>query len=67
MLQKEINYNEFLKLNTENYTNKWIAMIDGKVVSASKTFKQTFNEAKRRFPNKRPLIAKIPSRKAMIL
>lgn len=67
MLQKEINYNAFLKLNTKNYPNKWIAMIDGKVVSSSSNFKETYREATRKFPGKRPLIAKIPSTRAMIL
>jgi len=63
----EDNYASFLKLNVKEYQNKWIAIVDGKVVSSTKSFKEAYQEAKERFPKKSPLIAKIPSKKVMIL
>ncbi|MBI2667876.1 succinyl-CoA synthetase subunit alpha [Candidatus Woesearchaeota archaeon] len=66
-MEKEINYNSFLRLNVKNYSNKWIAIVDGKVVSSGNTFREAYNQSKTKFPKNRPLIAKIPSKKVMIL
>ena len=66
-MEKDVNYSSFLRLNVKDYNDKWIAMVDGKVVSAKGGFKEAFIEAKHKFPKKRPLIAKIPSKKVMIL
>ena len=63
----EDNYTSFLKLNVKDYQNRWIAIVNGEVVSARKSFKETYQEAKEKFPKKSPLIAKIPSKKVMIL
>ena len=63
----EDNYASFLKLDVKNYQDKWIAIVDGRVVSSKKSFKETYEEAKDKFPKKNPLIAKIPSKKVMIL
>ena len=65
-MDRENNYNSFLKLNVRPYGDKWIAMVDGKVVSAKESFKEAYYEAKKKFPTKRPLLAKIPSKKVMI-
>ena len=61
------NYSSFLELDVKEYQNKWIAIVDGEVVSAKRSFKETYQEAKEKFPKKSPLIAKIPSKKVMIL
>ena len=64
---KEENYKQFLHLSTAQYVDKWVAIVDGVVVSANTSFKATYDEALTKFPKKRPLMAKIPSKKVMIL
>lgn len=66
-MERDINYSSFLHLNVEQYNDKWIALVDGKLVSVKKNFKDAYTEAKQKFPQKRPLLAKIPSKKVMIL
>lgn len=61
------NYNSFLRLNVKGYSNKWIALVDGEIVSTKNSFKEVYHDTKRRFPNKRPMITKIPGKKVMIL
>lgn len=67
MTQTEINYRSFLNLSVKEYPNKWVALVDGQVVAVKKTFKEVYTETKEKFPKQRPLIAKIPSKKVMIL
>ena len=67
MLQSEQNYKSFLNLSVKEYPNKWVALIDGHVVAVKNTFKEVYVETKQKFPQQRPLIAKIPSKRAMIL
>ena len=66
MTQQERNYNTYLKINEEEYTNKWIAIVDGQVVSAKDHLKEVCEETQKKFPKKQPLIAKILQRKVMI-
>jgi len=56
-----------MRMSVKDYTNRWVALVDGKVVADGKTFKETYIEARRIAPKKRPLIAKIPDKKVMIL
>ena len=67
MLQSEQNYKSFLNLSVKEYPNKWVALIDGRVVTVKNTFKEVYIETKEKFPKQRPLIAKIPSKRVMIL
>ena len=41
----EDNYSSFLKFDVKNYQDKWIAIVDGRVVSSKKSFKETYEEA----------------------
>ena len=61
------NYSSFMRMKVCDYTNSWIAVVDGKVIANGKTFKDTYLKSKEIAPNKRPLIAKIPDKKVMIL
>ena len=67
MLQTEMNYKAFLNLSVKEHPNKWVALVDGHIIAAKDTFKEAYIQAKQKFPQKRPLIAKIPAKKVMIL
>ena len=61
-----INYSSFLKLDAKNYQDRGIAIVNGDVIPAKKTFSDAYKETKRKFPKRMPLIAKMPSKKVMI-
>ncbi|MBR9707405.1 MAG: hypothetical protein GOV15_03135 [Candidatus Diapherotrites archaeon] len=61
------DYDQFLLLNTKPYSDQWVAMIDGTVIAHNKSFKQTYDQAKKTHPKTKPFFAKIPGNKAMIL
>ena len=61
------DYDYFLSLDLTEYSDAWIAIVDNNVVSHGKNVKDVFKRAKKLHPKKRPLIAKVPGKQAMIL
>jgi len=61
------NYNSFMRMDVSSYSDEWIAIVNGELVAHSKSFKEVYKTAKKKFPDERPLVAKIPSGKVMIL
>lgn len=49
------------------YVGKWIAVVDGKVVSTADSGKEVLKESKEKFPEGTPLILKVPSHSVMLL
>lgn len=63
----EESYNFFMETNVENYIDEWVAIVDSKIVSHGKNAEKVIKEAKKKCPNKRPLITKVPGNETMIL
>jgi hypothetical protein len=53
--------------NLGDYLGKWIAIIGEQVIATGSDGKAVFKEAKRKFPNKEPLILKVPQDRVMLL
>jgi hypothetical protein len=53
--------------NLGDYLGKWIAIVGDEVVAIGDDGKAVFREAKTKFPNKEPLILKVPSDRVMLL
>jgi len=49
------------------YVGKWIAVVDKDIVASGNFGKEVFREAKRRYPDKEPLIMKVPSSMVMLM
>ena len=64
--QLKQNYEFFIATNLEKYTGEWVAICDNKIVSHGKNVKEVFRESQEKYPNKKPLLTKIPSKQAMI-
>lgn len=62
----EKDYNFFMKTDVNNYIGQWIAIHNQKIVSHGKDLKKVFTEAKKKYPNSRPLITKVPDEDTMI-
>lgn len=50
-----------------NYVDKWIAIVDDEIVSIGNTGKEVFKKARQKYPQKAPLILKVPSNTVMLL
>ncbi len=48
------------------YVDKWIAIVDDEIV-IGETGKEVFKVARRKYPQKTPLILKVPSKAVMLL
>lgn len=64
MVSKEFEF--YIKTDLSKYKGKYIAIVEDKVVASGENAKEVFEEAKKKFPNKRPLIAKIPGEDTLI-
>jgi hypothetical protein len=60
------NYEFYLSANLEGYLGEWVAICDNKIVSHGKNVKKVFEEAKKKFPDKEPLLTKVPSKETLI-
>lgn len=54
------NFESLSEAEISQYSGKWIAVVDGKVVVNGNSFKEVYNFAKNNFPRKRALIGKLP-------
>jgi len=60
------NYEFFMETNVDSYIGQWIAICNQKIISHGKDVKKVFEEAKKKCPNERPLITRIPDKQSMI-
>lgn len=60
------NYDFFMKLDLSEHIGEWIAVCEGKIVARGRDIKKVYAEAKEKYPNKKPFIAKVPEKETMI-
>ncbi len=63
--KEEINW--FSKADFNMYAGKYVAIIEKKVVAFGDNAKKVWEEAKRKFPDKTPALAKIPKEELLVL
>ncbi len=63
---KEQDYEFFIKADVSKYADEWVAIVDRKIVAHDKSAKKTYDEAKKKYPKKSPLITRVPGKSAMI-
>jgi hypothetical protein len=68
-MRENINqsYDFFLHENMDAYENRWVAIIENKVVAAADDLKSLMDKVKKMHPGKEPLVAKVPSKKMEII
>ncbi len=57
----------YLKADLKKYEGKYIAIIGNKVVASGTNAKHVISEAKKKYPDKKPTLAKVPKEETMIL
>jgi hypothetical protein len=53
--------------NLGKYVGKWIAVVDDKIVSIGTAGREVLSEARSKYPDRTPLILKVPSQTVMLL
>ena len=51
----------------KDFEERWIAVVDKRVVGFGEDAKEAYSKAKQKFPDKEPLLNFIPKRKLMVL
>ncbi len=59
MIESYVNYEWFLKEDFKDYSGKWLAIIDKKVVANGNDVNQIIKQVRKEYPNKKPLITKV--------
>jgi len=62
----ESNYDVFLSSDLEEYKGKWVAICEEDIVCSGENAKDTFEEAQKKCPKKKIMIARIPEEQTMI-
>ena len=60
------SYNYYIETDLSKYVGEWIAIVDKTIVSHDKSAKKAYKEATEKYPKMRPLLAKVPTEKALI-
>lgn len=60
------DYEWFLKREFKEYDGQWIAIVNKKVVAHGKSVKNVIEEARRKFPSRRPSITKIRNKLSIL-
>ncbi|MBU0460082.1 MAG: succinyl-CoA synthetase subunit alpha [Nanoarchaeota archaeon] len=61
-----LNYEWFLKEDLSRYADKWLAIIDRKVVASGNTVNKVIKQVKKEYPNKRPFITKVRNKLSIL-
>jgi len=57
----------FTKLDTSKLTNKYVVIIDGKVIETGNDIQKLLKKARKEYPTKTPFVAKVPSSELLVL
>jgi len=66
MIESYANYEWFLKKNLSEFSGKWLAIIDKKVVASGNDANKLIQEVKKDYPSKKPLITKIKDKLSIL-
>jgi len=66
-VKKRSNYDFFLKLDTSPYRGKWIAIAENKVVASGVQADEAFRKARKKYPQTKISLAKVPQQESLVL
>jgi len=61
------NYQTYLKENLEKYEDKWVVIIDKKIVASGDSLKELLGKVRKEHGTKTPFVAKVPKKTFMTL
>jgi len=66
-MDEDKSYSAYLSANLEEYKGKWIVLCDEHIISSGENIKVIVEEARKKFPSKKLLLARVPEEGTMIL
>lgn len=64
---KDKNYEFYINADLSEYAGKWIAIVDGKVAASGERADVVYDQAKKIYPDKEVMLAKVPTEDTLIL
>lgn len=61
------NFQAFLKLDKEKYANKYVVIVDKKLVASGQNIVSMLKSARKKYPGCTPFVGKIPDRSVLVL
>ncbi|MCK4353501.1 hypothetical protein KAW65_08865 [candidate division WOR-3 bacterium] len=61
------NFEVFLKLNKKGLQNKYIVMVNEKIVEKGEDIERMLERVRKKYPKEVPFVAKIPDERMMVL
>lgn len=61
------SYQFYVNNDLSEYAGKWVAIVDEEVVASGDNAKVVYEEALKKFPDRLPLLAKIPKDEILVL
>jgi len=61
------NFQAFLKLDKAKYVNKYVVIVDKKLVASGRDIVSMLKIVRRKYPKKTPFVAKIPEKSVLVL
>lgn len=65
-MEKSSNYETYLHANLKDYKGKWIIIFNENIIAVGDDVKKILEEANKKHPNKKFMLAKVPEEGAMI-
>ena len=61
------DFEAYLKLDKKGLENKYVVIVDGKVVATGEDIETILNQVREKHPQKVPFVAKVPEERMLIL
>jgi len=61
------NFDAYMKLNKTGLENKYVIIVNGKVVGRGENIEEMLDRVRQEYPNEIPFVAKVPDERMLIL
>jgi len=66
LTETEKNFGWFTQANIKGCEGQWVAIVNGKMLGPNKKIEPLLKEAKKKYPNKVPLVVKVPTEEPLV-
>lgn len=56
-----------MALDKKGLENKYVIIVDGEVVAKGENIEEMLEKVRKKYPNKRPFVAKVPEERILVL
>lgn len=65
--ERESNFRWLMNQNLSSYQGFWVGVVDKSIITKGRNAKDVIKNVRKKFPNKTPFVALIPSEKAIVV